>query len=248
MTGRIDQIWRHPIKSHGAEALEAVALAAGKTLPWDRVWAVTHEAAMVLPGAWSSCNNFLRVAKAPKLAAIRATVDEATQRVSLTHPERPELSFAPDSDTAAFLDWVGPLLPEGRAAPTGLHRADRGLTDNPEPTISLKSVTAHRMVEQKIGRPLSRLRWRGNLWVEGLEPGEEFDWVGKTVRVGGASLRVLEPITRCTATMANPDTGARDADTLAALEALWGEPVFGLDTVVVTGGEVAVGAPVELIP
>ena len=38
-------LWRHPIKGHGVEAVGAVTLAAGATMPWDRVWAIAHEAA-----------------------------------------------------------------------------------------------------------------------------------------------------------------------------------------------------------
>jgi len=41
----VSDIFRHPVKSHGREALSAVTLAAGKTMPWDRVWAVAHDMA-----------------------------------------------------------------------------------------------------------------------------------------------------------------------------------------------------------
>ena len=44
MTDTVTEIWRHPVKSHGREALETVTLTAGQTMPGDRVWAVAHEA------------------------------------------------------------------------------------------------------------------------------------------------------------------------------------------------------------
>jgi uncharacterized protein YcbX len=50
MTARLAQIWRHPIKGHGREALPAVTLSAGATLPFDRAWAVAHEAARLEAG------------------------------------------------------------------------------------------------------------------------------------------------------------------------------------------------------
>ena len=43
MTPKVTQLWRHPVKSHGREALERVTLTAGETLPWDRLWAVAHD-------------------------------------------------------------------------------------------------------------------------------------------------------------------------------------------------------------
>ena len=43
MTGKVTSIWRHPIKSHGREELDEVTLAAGQTMPGDRMWAIAHE-------------------------------------------------------------------------------------------------------------------------------------------------------------------------------------------------------------
>ncbi len=40
---KVVEIWRHPIKSHGREALNTVAVTAGQTLPLDRAWAVAHD-------------------------------------------------------------------------------------------------------------------------------------------------------------------------------------------------------------
>ena len=43
MTAHLAAIYRHPIKSHGRENLQAVVLTQGQCMPWDRHWAVTHE-------------------------------------------------------------------------------------------------------------------------------------------------------------------------------------------------------------
>ena len=45
MSPRVTALWRHPIKSHGREALTRARLTAGATMPWDRTWAVAHDAA-----------------------------------------------------------------------------------------------------------------------------------------------------------------------------------------------------------
>ena len=36
MTATLARIVRHPVKAHGREELDAVTLAAGRCLPWDR--------------------------------------------------------------------------------------------------------------------------------------------------------------------------------------------------------------------
>ena len=98
MRARVSHLWRHPIKGHGVESVDAVTLEAGATMPWDRVWAIAHEAARVAPDArgWVSSANFSRGAKSPELMAIRARVDETTGTVTLTHPRREPLTVSPD--------------------------------------------------------------------------------------------------------------------------------------------------------
>ena len=43
MIGQLAQIWRHPIKGVGAEALAHVGLHVDRPLPLDRAWAVLEE-------------------------------------------------------------------------------------------------------------------------------------------------------------------------------------------------------------
>ena len=64
--------------------------------------------------------------------------------------------------------------------------------------------------------------------------------------MGNTTFRVEEPITRCTSTMANPDTGRRDADPLRALDANWGHQDFGVALIAQTDGRLGLGDTVEL--
>lgn len=245
MTGRVESLWRHPIKSHGREAVTSVTLTTGQTMPWDRTWAVAHEASKANNDAWSPCAAFSRVSKAPALMAIEAELDEAAGTVTLTHPDRPPLSFDPDGDPTAFSDWVRPLMPEDRAASARLVRVPgRGMTDSDFPSVTLCNHASHRAVEQRLGQPLSIHRWRGNIWIDGLGPWEEFEWMDRDIRIGGAVLRVRERTDRCLATTANPDTGRRDADTLGALDS-WGHQDFSVRAEVVEGGPVTPGDAVS---
>ena len=242
---RLTHLWRHPIKAHGVEALDAVTLAAGATMPWDRVWAIAVEGAKVAPGSreWARCANFSRGAKSPALMAVRAVVDEGAGRVTLTHPRQPAITVDPDDadDAARLVAWVTPLADPGRAKPAFVVRADVGMTDSAFPSISILSRASLAALGERLGMELAMERFRGNLWIEGLAPFAEFDLVGREIRVGGAVLAVRQPITRCLATAANPATGVRDADTLGGLEAGWGHTDFGVYAEVVEGGRVAVG-------
>jgi uncharacterized protein YcbX len=248
MTARVAALWRHPIKGHGREALETVTLTKGQTMPWDRRWAVAHEMAQADETAWSPCANFSRGAKVSALMAINARCDDASGRVTLTHPDRPELTFDPESEADRFLDWVRPLMPANRAQSTRIVRVEgRGMTDTDYPSISLLNLASNDTMTQSMQQAISPLRWRGNIHMSGLEPWVEFDWVGKTVRIGEAELAIREPIVRCLATTANPDTGERDADTLAALKTHFGHQNFGIYAEVTRSGRITLDDPIEVL-
>lgn len=242
---RVGALWRHPIKAHGVEAVEAVTLRAGETMPWDRVWAIATEAARVAPGSteWAPCPNFGRGAKSPELMAIRAEVDEAGGTVRLTHPRREAITVNPDDpeDAARLVAWVTPLTAPGRALPAFVARALVGMTDSEYPSISILNPASLAALGAQVGKTLAMERFRGNVWLDGMEPFEEFALVGGTLRLGEAVLAVREPITRCVATHVDPETGVVDADLLGALQAGWGHKDFGVFAEVTGGGRVTVG-------
>ena len=242
MTGRLAQIHRHPIKGHGREALASAGLTAGACLPWDRHWAVAHDAARLVPG-WNACVNFARGAKAPALMAVTARLDEATRTVTLQHPDRGDITFRPDApaDLPHFLDWVRPLNPPERAQPSRIVTAGRGMTDSDIPSLSIHGLASLHDLSTRMGRDLSVDRWRGNLWLDGAAPWAEFDWIGRHLSIGTAVLRIEERITRCAATTVDPETGRPDADTLSSLQTAFGHQDFGVFGVVVQPGRIATG-------
>ena len=249
MTGRVAALWRHPIKSHGREALTTVTLIAGQTMPWDRRWAVTSGAS-AYRGGWDHCQAFMIGTRNPALAAIRATLDTETATVHLHHPDLGQASFRPDDpeEAAAFIAWIAPLTPPGRAAPAAVVSAGRrGMTDTKYPSVSVMNMASHRAVADHLGMPLEPERWRGNIWLEGLPAWDEWTWLGRDIRIGDTVLRVQDRIARCAHTMASPVTGQRDADTLGALRDGWTHTDFGVYAQVMTGGTIALGHALEVL-
>lgn len=250
MTGVVAGIWRHPIKAHGREELQRVPVSVGRCLPFDRHWAVAHEAAKLGDGnVWVPCSNFSRGAKAPKLMAISCAMDEATNTITLTHPSQPGITINPDriEDHENFLNWLKPLSPENRAQPERLVTVGRGMTDTDFESIAFINLASHRAVEEALGREISPLRWRGNFLLEGFDPWEERRWVGKRLRIGEAEFEIREEITRCLATTASTRTGERDADTLGTLNKTFGHQQLGVYGVVTKPGVIAREEPVEVI-
>ncbi len=244
MSWTLDQIWRYPIKGIGAEPLETVELSADFPLPLDRAWAVLEAGGDATDG-WRSCRNFLRGAKGPSLMAVTAGINGDV--LHLSHPDRPDLTIDPVKDQARLFEWLAPIYPENRPAPAAVVKSPpEGMSDAPFASISILNPSSLRALGEKLGQTLDPRRFRGNLIVDGLATWEEFDLIGKTLAIGDVRLEVVERITRCRATEANPATGKRDANTLRALEDGWGHQDFGVYAMVRTGGALSNGDTVTL--
>jgi uncharacterized protein len=249
---RLAHIVRHPVKSAGYQELDRVSLTAGSTLPFDRHWAI-KTAGTPFEGApehWMPKLAFVRGAAEGRLQAIKAQFDDVTRQIDLSHPDLPPFAGTLPDDGAALVDWLRPLWPGTRPAPQALvSRTDGGaLTDVPEPHVAILSLTSNRILGKRLGRALSIHRWRGNLWLDGLAPWEEFDLIGREIAIGATRLRIEERITRCVATTFDPETGQRDADTLGALQDGFDHQDFGVYARVLGGGEIALNDPVTVLP
>ena len=241
---RVAQIWRHPIKGIGAERLEAVTLTAGRPLPGDRAWALLT-GDNVDTGAWQPCRNFARGCYGPELMAI--TAETSGDTVRLSHPRAGSIDIVPERDGQKLADWLTPLWPAERPPLSQLIAApEEGMSDANYACLSVLGTASLKALSAACGQDLDPRRFRGNLWIEGLEPLAELDWPGHRLHIGDVVLEVVERIDRCRATQVNPETGEEDTETLRTLRKTWGHIDFGVKARVISGGEIATGAAVEL--
>ncbi len=119
-------------------------------------------------------------------------------------------------------------------------------------TVSLMTTAAIRWLTALSGADVDPARFRSNFTV--ACPGDhpvERDWVGREVRLGGAVVRVVEPIGRCAVIDLDPATGIKDARMLKALGTAdrerFGTLEFGVYAEVVQPGRVTVGDEVAVV-
>lgn len=239
MTAKLAHIWRHPLKGLGSEALETVALDPEQAVVGDRVWALLNAEAEDTD-IWQPRRNFLQVASGPRLSAI--TAQSTAQGLELSHPDRQMLDFQPGSAPQALTNWIGDLWPQDRPGPARLVKAPpQGMTDVPYASVSLGNLASLRALSQKVGMEIDMRRFRINLWLDGLAPWEEIDLLKGDITLGSATLSPVDPIERCRAPDANPDTGARDVSVLRVLEDGWNTRNFGVYFKVSAAGSTRVG-------
>jgi uncharacterized protein YcbX len=168
----------------------------------------------------------------------------------LTHPAHAPFRFNPENEAehAGFIAWLTQFVPQNRAQPKALFAApDRGMTDSPFPSISILNLASLAELSAKAGTPMDPARFRGNIWLDGVDAWDEFDWIGKTLRIGEARVIIRERITRCMATTVDPATGVQNVDTLKVLDAAWGHTDFGIYGEVVQSGMVDLDDGAQII-
>ena len=230
-----------------------MTLTTARRLPGDREWAVLTEAGERHaqkhqtngePDRWLPKSCFLRGAAGSQLQAMTGGWQD--KNLALHHPSGSEISFRPETDSDRLIQWLLPFWPADTSPPTRLVRGAAIWTDSATPVISILSLASLADLEARAaGQSFGTSRWRGNLWLSGLPPFAERDLIGQTIRIGQATLRVVDHIVRCEATSANTDTGMRDIDMLATLQDLYGHKEFGIFAEVIDGGEISVGDKVN---
>lgn len=245
-------LYRHPVKSLGSENLNRVALIAGKALPGDRAFAVMHGDSAFDPAdpQWVPCRNFLRIANIPALARAVLSFDPENEMLRVIDGGAETSYDLRHADgRAALAAWAGNHAGTIRPGPYRIARAPGvSLTDSDDQAPSLMSLASLRDLSARVGVDLDARRFRGNLWIDGedLAPWAENGWAGKQMTIGAARLKIVEPIERCLATAANPQTGERDANPLPTLKTLGEAPLFGVVASVVKDGVVTCGDAVHV--
>jgi uncharacterized protein YcbX len=133
---------------------------------------------------------------------------------------------------------------ELRGAPKIVRAPGHSFSDVAAKCVHIVNLASVREVERTLGRPVDPLRFRANLYLDGVEPWAEFGWLDREIDVGPARLAVFARTQRCEATNVDPATGARDMALPAHLSRTWGHQDFGVYAKVVSGGDIAPGAPV----
>ncbi|TVR06358.1 MAG: MOSC domain-containing protein [Phormidium sp. GEM2.Bin31] len=124
----------------------------------------------------------------------------------------------------------------------GTATGDTHYPDRDRGQISLLSQGTLDEIATKVGQsPLDSRRFRPNFVVDGLPPWGEFDWLGRHLQLGTATIEVLAPLGRCLNIDVNPDTGDLDLPLLSQLLTHFGHAQMGVIARVVEGGFVRCG-------
>lgn len=230
--GRIVGLWRYPVKSMGAEALEKVDVS-WFGLAGDRRWAFVRDDAGQSGFPWLT---------------IRERSNMMDYQPYLLDPTRPDQSAVmvrtPSGEDLEISDAKlgSELYPKG----VRLIKQDRGVFD----TFPLSLITTQTIADlgKSVGSSLDVQRFRPNFLVEayGTDPFPEDNWVGCALRIGSMCIRVDKRDGRCAVITVDPNTSQRNPEVLRSVVQNRGG-CLGVYGTVVKPGEVRVGDPIVIL-
>jgi uncharacterized protein YcbX len=203
---RVVGVYDYPVKGAAGRACSRLRIDPAIGVIGDRRRAFKKDAS--LPGAW-----------APKSAFF---VGMNTAMMVAQTP-----SFMTDAEGNEQLDpgWLNAVakrLGVERLNVLDTHGAF-SLADRPRRYVSIINLASVRALGDFIGAAIDPARFRMNVWIDGLAPFAELDWVSghpdtRDIEAGSVRLRVDEVCVRCRAIEANPQSGEYDLELQQALD------------------------------
>lgn len=250
-TARLTALYRYPVKGLSPERMQDVALDVGKTFPFDRAYAIENGVSgfdMAAPSYFPKI-KFLMLMKQERLAELTTSFEDDSHVLTVSRDGKLLVSgcLQTEQGRADIEGFFGTYCAdEMRGEPKVLHSDEFSFSDVPEKCISIINLQSVRDLERKIGKSIDPLRFRGNVYIDGIPAWSEFDWAGKTIQSGAVSLSVFSRIQRCAATNVDPVTGARDLQIPNSLVEHYGHRDCGVYATVQTAGRLTEGQRLEL--
>jgi uncharacterized protein YcbX len=247
----IKALYRYPVKGFSPEPLTSVTLLPSATMPFDRAYAVENGPVGFDPSAprYFPKARFLMLMRNERIARLRTQFDPETTHWRITSDGEIVVEGRLDSpeERARIEAWIAHhFADELRGTPKILAGNGHSFSDVAKKVLHVVNLATVQDLERELGRPIDPLRFRANVYIDGLAPWAELDWVGKRIAAPGVTFKGVGRTVRCAATNVDPATGMREGDLPRDIERLQGHADCGIYVEVVSGGVLAIGDSVEI--
>jgi uncharacterized protein YcbX len=266
MSLRLSALHLYPVKSCAPLAPQQAAVQP-RGLAGDRRWMVVGTDGHFITGRQEPRLTLLRAQwkgdslqlEAPDMPALEVAPPAAAGPRQLVTVWRSRVD-APLADAAAG-EWISRFV--GRPCQLVFMDAQAQRAVDPQyaqpgdevsfadafPLLLIGAASLDHLNEQ-LERPVSMLRFRPNLVIEGATPHAEDGW--KRIRIGAIEFELAKPCSRCVFTTIDPETAIRDADgeplrTLTRYRQTKGGVMFGMNLIARGEGTLQVGDEVEVL-
>lgn len=248
----VTALYRYPVKGLSAQALSGVALLPGEAIPFDRAYAIENGPGRFNPEAPKHLPkvNFLMLMRQERLAALKTEFDEASETLTVFRDGKQVARGALNTKLGRQMIeqfFASYMKNELKGPPRIVSSPGHSFADVSAKCLHFVNLATVAEVARLAGKPLDPLRFRANVYFEGLEPWQESKWLDQEIMTGSCVLKVFAETGRCDATNVNPETAARDASIPAMLTRTYGHCHVGFYATVQSTGAIKLGDSISLL-
>ena len=196
-------------------------------------------------------NNFLTLKNSPVLN--KYNFNYKNEKLTLTFQDKELFTISPNNvDERNLLSNKLMELESSLTKPIFLLQNnefpfyDTSSSNNVFNSISLINIKSISDFENKINKKVEFQRFRGNLYIDGIEAWEERNWIGRIIKINNVSFKIEKNIPRCVAINLKPKTDDNSLNLLQSLKKNYNNYDMGIYLTALDDGEINVGDKVEI--
>ena len=113
-------------------------------------------------------------------------------------------------------------------------------------SISLINIKSIEDFKNKTNQVIETQRFRGNIYVDGIDAWEERNWIGKIIKINNISFKVEKNIPRCVAINLKPNSEDNSLNLLQSLKKTYNHFDMGIYLNALEDGKIKVGDKIQL--
>jgi uncharacterized protein len=253
----VAELYRFPIKGLSPQHETTLVVTVADGLANDRRFALALGSTAFEPTAPEPLDKsfFLMLRRDERLAALRTRFDPDSHRFTIEQAGGIDLEAdlatrdgrrAVEEFMLAYLGQACEGRPKLVEAPGHLFTDVSVVSPVMMRALSLINLASVRDLAERTEQAVHPLRFRANIYLDGLAPWTEFDWIGRVVTIGTARFRCVLRTKRCAAIDVDPETGARDTNLCRDIYKTYGHPDCGIYLEVIGDGRFSEGDAVRV--
>jgi len=112
-------------------------------------------------------------------------------------------------------------------------------------SISLLNIQSIKDFEKKSSNTVEPSIFRGNIYIDGVKPWAEREWLGKVITINNINFKVEKSIPRCVAINLKPKTDDNSVDLLQLLKKTYNHFDMGIFLTALEDGEISIGNSIK---
>jgi uncharacterized protein len=248
----LEKLYFSPVKSLSFSSKKSLKIKKNVGVQNDRIFAFTRIINETEANAYEkypekrNLNFFLTLRNSPFLNKYNFEYKENELSLLLEKKIIKKISLSDNNNLKYISDELKKLEISINYFPYLIKNVDFPFFDTmPKSSISLINMRSIKDFENKINYKINHERFRGNIYINDIDPWLEFSWVNKKIQINNCSFVVLKKIPRCSATNLILDSDKFDINLPQKLREIYGHIDMGIYLKPLNDGTININDKIE---